>query len=47
MQGYKGIGQWPINLFSPNDYTQNYYFCILPLMVQTFGHTTKGTNLLE
>ena len=29
---------WPIN---PNDDTQNYPFCRLQLVVETFGHSTK------
>ena len=37
-QGSKGIRQWPINLYyyMPNDKTQNYPFCRLQLVVETF-----------
>ena len=29
---------------SPNDYTQNYPFCILKLLVETFLHSTNLTD---
>ncbi len=28
-------------MYIPNDYTQYYTFCILQLMVETFGHSTN------
>ena len=31
-------------MYIPNDDTQNYPFCTLPLVVETFGHSTKSTN---
>ena len=33
-----------ILMYIPNDNTQNYPFCILQLVVKTFGHSTKWTN---
>ena len=35
MQGSKGIRQWPINLYIPNNGTQNYHYCRLQLVVDT------------
>ena len=32
-------------IYIPNDYTQNYFFCRLQLVVETFGHSTyEPTN---
>ena len=30
-------------MYIPNDETQNYSFCRLQLVVETFGHSTKRT----
>ena len=39
--GSKGIRQMQINwCLSPNDYTQNYLFYRLQLVVETFAHST-------
>ena len=32
-------------IYFPNDARQNYPFCKLQLVVETFGHSTKQTNL--
>ena len=34
-------------MYIPDDYTQNYPFCILQLVVETFGHPTYSVNNLE
>ena len=40
--GYKWIRQWLIPfMYIPNDDTQNYLFCRLQLVVETFGNSTK------
>ena len=31
-------------MYIPNDDAQNYPFCRLKLVVETFGHLTKWTN---
>ena len=31
-------------MYIPNDYTQNYPFCKLQLVVETFKHSIKWTN---
>ena len=31
-------------MYIPNDDTQNYPFCNLQLVVETFGHLTRRTN---
>ena len=31
-------------MYISNDVTQNYFFCRLQLVIETFGHSTKWTN---
>ena len=44
IQGSKGIRQWPLNSYIPNDYIQNYPFCRLQLVVETLGYLFYQTN---
>ena len=41
-QGSKGREQHP--MYIPNDNTQEYAFCRLQLVIETFGHSTKSAN---
>ena len=34
-------------MYSPNDDTQNYLFCRLQLMVETFGHLMNQPNIFH
>ena len=47
-QGSKGIRQWPIYIdVHPHGDTQNYPFCKLQLVVETFGDSTQKKQLIK